>query len=83
MTSKMNIGTPTEVRLHISGRKQSNVYRQNCLQMKWKLFIQMVRPEAAGQKKRVKEIVSICSIFVPREAVQYQVEYLETGNRKK
>ena len=82
LTSKMNTGTPTEVRLHISGRAIERLQAE-LLANEVEALYTNGPAGGGGAEKRVKEIVSICSIFVPRKAVQYQVEYLETGDRKK
>ena len=75
LTSKMNAGTPTEVRLHVSGRTAE------LLANEVEALYTNGPAGGGGAEKRVKEIVSICSIFVPRQAVRYQVEYLESGDK--
>lgn len=82
LTSKMNTGTPMEVRLHISGRAIERLQAE-LLANEVEALYTNGPAGGGGAEKRVKEIVSICSIFVPRKTVQYQVEYLETGDRKK
>lgn len=80
LTSKMNAGTPTEVRLHVSGRTTERLQAE-LLANEVEALYTNGPAGGGGAEKRVKEIVSICSIFVPRQAVRYQVEYLESGDK--
>lgn len=75
LTEKMNAGIPSEVRLHISGRSSDRLQAE-LLANEIEALYTNGPAGGGGAEKQVKEIVSICSIFVPREDVQYQIEYL-------
>ena len=69
-------GTLHEVRLRISGRSKER--RQSELLVNEVEALYTNGPAGGGGVvKRVSEIVSECSIFVPREDIAYEVGYIE------
>lgn len=75
ISDAIRMGNPCEVRLHVSGRTKERIQAE--------LFANEVEAlytngpaGGGGVVKRVSEIVSVCSIFVPREDVRHKVSYL-------
>lgn len=76
ISSKLCPCTPKEVRLHVSGRATERLQAE-LLANEVEALYTNGPAGGGGAEKSVKEIVSICSIFVPRQAVEYHVEFLE------
>ena len=72
----MNGGGIKEVRLRISGRTKD---RRNAEHLANEVEALYTNGPAGGggAVKRVSEIVSVCSVFIPREDVKQTVRYLE------
>lgn len=75
ITQNLYNGSPSEIRLRISGRTKDE----------WNAVLIANEVEAlytngpaggGGAVKRVEQIVSVCSIFVPRQEVKVKVRYL-------
>ncbi len=67
---------PVEVRLRISGRTQDRKQAE-LLANEVEALYTNGPAGGGGAVKRVESVVSVCSIFVPREAVHWHVEYSE------
>lgn len=65
-----------EIRLRISGRSRER-FSVECLAEEVEALYTNGPAGGGGAVKKVSECVSVCSIFVPREDIQYEVEYLE------
>lgn len=72
-----NIATaPVEVRLRISGRAKDRKQAE-LLANEVEALYTNGPAGGGGAVKRVESVVSVCSIFVPRDAVHWHVEYSE------
>lgn len=67
---------PVEIRLRISGRTKDRLQAE-LLANEVEALYTNGPAGGGGAVKRVSEIVSVCSIFVPREDVRVKVEYME------
>lgn len=76
ISGMMNGGGIKEVRLRISGRTKD---RRNAEHLANEVEALYTNGPAGGggAVKRVSEIVSVCSVFIPREDVKQTVRYLE------
>ena len=67
---------PVEVRLRISGRAKDRKQAE-LLANEVEALYTNGPAGGGGAVKRVESVVSVCSIFVPRDAVHWHVEYSE------
>lgn len=67
---------PVEVRLRISGRAHDRQQAQ-LLANEVEALYTNGPAGGGGAVKRVESVVSVCSIFVPRESVSWRVDYLD------
>lgn len=76
ISKEIGSGTPCEVRLHAAGRTKD---RKNAVLLANEVEALYTNGPAGGggAVKRVSEIVSVCSIFVPRDAVEAKVTLRE------
>ena len=76
ISKKIGSGTPCEVRLRAAGRTKD---RKNAVLLANEVEALYTNGPAGGggAVKRVSEIVSVCSIFVPRDAVEAKVTFRE------
>ena len=76
ISDALKSGTPHEVRLRISGRSKDR-RQAELLANEVEALYTNGPAGGGGVVKRVSEIVSVCSIFVPREDTAYEVGYIE------
>ena len=76
ISKEIGSGTPCEVRLRAAGRTKD---RKNAVLLANEVEALYTNGPAGGggAVKRVSEIVSVCSIFVPRDAVEAKVTFRE------
>ena len=76
ISKKIGSGTLCEVRLRAAGRTKD---RKNAVLLANEVEALYTNGPAGGggAVKRVSEIVSVCSIFVPRDAVEAKVTFRE------
>ena len=70
ISKEIGSGTPCEVRLRAAGRTKDRKNEVEALYTNGPAG-------GGGAVKRVSEIVSVCSIFVPRDAVEAKVTFRE------
>lgn len=76
ISGMLNCGDISEVRLRISGRAKERKDAEHLANEVEALYTNGPAG-GGGAVKRVSEIVSVCSIFIPREDVKQTVRYLE------
>ncbi len=81
ISKEIGSGTPCEVRLRAAGRTKD---RKNAVLLANEVEALYTNGPAGGggAVKRVSEIVSVCSIFVPRDAVEAKVTFQEVEAMK-
>ena len=76
ISDALQSGIPHEVRLRISGRSKDRKQSERLANEVEALYTNGPAG-GGGVVKRVSEIVSVCSIFVPREDIVHEVGYIE------
>lgn len=76
ISKKISSATPCEVRLRVAGRTRD---RKNAVLLANEVEALYTNGPAGGggAVKRVSEVVSVCSIFVPRDAVEPKITFRE------
>ena len=76
ISKEIGSGTPCEVRLRAAGRTKD---RKNAVLLANEVEALYTNGPAGGggAVKRVSEVVSVCSIFVPRDDVTQKIRYFE------
>ncbi|MDE6202979.1 MAG: DUF1446 domain-containing protein [Lachnospiraceae bacterium] len=76
LTRKLQASEPLELRLHMAGRTKD---RQTAERLACEVEALYTNGPAGGGGvvKRVSEVLSVCSIFIPRDEVTQKVKYLE------
>lgn len=76
ISDSLNAGSPAEVRLRISGRTHNRAQAELLVNEVESLYTNGPAG-GGGAVKQVSEIISVCSIFIPRENISQTVSYME------
>lgn len=76
LSEALQSGTPHEVRLRVSGRSRDR-RQAELLANEVEALYTNGPAGGGGVVKRVSEIVSVCSVFVPREDCAYETGYIQ------
>ncbi len=68
---------PYEVRARVAGRCRVGRPRPPASAARWKRSTPTAPPAAAARPSRVREVIAVATLFLPREQVSARVEYLE------